>query len=267
MRRLTKQFVFQRVYDMASMVEACLENSDSLMELDWKDQDLLKGIASFSKVSLLHHYIYAMISVEHRYEYRKNADHYEEGPELIQGIEDLLQAYGVPFLPFKEFEPAIPVDEANTQEECPFHQWFRSQEEPFQELWEKQTEEAFYLLFANRAFLLRFNQAVADYIRSGKATIPKQYLDDAGYMRRTHLPVWIRDAVYFRDHGRCVLCQVDLSGLLSTDRDDQFDHMVALGAHGVNDPCNIQLLCEVCNLRKGSRSGVTGARYSPWWTE
>lgn len=267
MRRFTQQFVFQRVYDMASIVEACLENSESLMELAWEDQDLLKGIATFSKVSLLHHYIYAMIAVAHRHEYRKNADFYEEGPELIQGIEQMLQAYEVPFLPFKEFRPAIPVDETNTREEYPFYQWFLSQEESFEELWEKQTDEAFYLLFANRAFLLRFNQAVAEYIRSGKATIPKEYLDDMGYMRRAYLPVWVRDALYFRDHGRCVLCQMDLSGLLSTDRVDHFDHMIALGAHGVNDPSNIQLLCEACNLRKGNRPHVTGIRYCPWWTE
>jgi hypothetical protein len=242
-------------------VEACLEDSASLMELAWKDQDLLNGIATFSKVSLLHRYIYAMIAVEHRYEYRKNADLYEEGPDLIQAIEQMLQAYKVPFLPFKEFSPPIPVDNANTRAEYPFHQWFLSQEESFGVLWEKQTDEAFHLLFANRAFLLRFNQTVAESIRNRRVTIPGEYLEHTGYIRRAHLPVWIRDAVYFRDHGRCVLCHVDLSGLLSTDRVDQFDHMVALGAYGINDPCNIQLLCEACNLRKGDRRSMTGIGY------
>src|SRR5262249_5646358 len=143
----------------------------------------------------------------------------------------------------------------------PFHGLLlQLQEVPF-------TNESFYLLFGNRAFLLRFNQAVANYIRRGTVTIPKEYLDDTGCIRRVYLPVWVRDAVYFRDHGRCVLCQVDLSGLLSTDRIDHFDHMVALGACGVNDPCNIQLLCESCNLRKGDRTVITGVRYSPWWQE
>jgi hypothetical protein len=267
MRRPTQRLIFQRVYDMASMVEACLENNESLMELDWESQDLLEGITSFSRVSLLHRYIYAMIAVEHRYEYRKNADLYEEGPELIQGVEDLLRAYEVPFLPYKKFKPVIPVDEASSREEYPFHRWFLSQEESFEQLWEKLTDETFYLLFGNRAFLLRFNQGVAELIGSGKVTIPMEFLDDTGFIRRTYLPVWVRDAVYFRDHGRCVLCQVDLSGLLSADRVDHFDHMVALAAHGVNDPCNIQLLCETCNLRKSNRESMTGLRYSPWWSE
>jgi 5-methylcytosine-specific restriction endonuclease McrA len=78
--------------------------------------------------------------------------------------------------------------------------------------------------------------------------------------------VWVRDAVFFRDHGRCVLCQVDLSGLLATDRSDHFDHMVPLEKWGINDPCNIQLLCEVCNLRKAAGESVTGYRYSPRWS-
>jgi len=267
MRRLTQQFVFQRVYDMASMVEACLEDEKSLAELDWEDPELLRGITNFSRVSLLHRYIYAMIAVEHRYEYRKNADLYEESPEMIQGVEDQLRAYTVPFLPYQQYEPSISADNAQSREEYPFHRWFLSQETAFEELWEKLTDETFYLLFGNRAFLLRFNQTVANYIQRGAVTIPKEHLDDTGRIRRVYLPAWVRDAVYFRDHGRCVLCQVDLSGLLSADRVDHFDHMVALSACGVNDPSNIQLVCESCNLRKGNQTAITGVRYPPWWQE
>ncbi len=267
MRRPSQKLIFRRVYDIASMVEASVANEESLIELDWGDPELLEGIGTFSKVSLLHRYIYTMIALEHRYKYRKNADVYEESPELIREIEDQLRAYSVTFLPYKEYQPLISADKATSRDEYPFHRWFLSQEAAFEQLWEKLTDEAFHLLFGNRAFLLRFNQSVASYIQRGAPAIPKKYLDETGCIRRAYLPVWVRDAVYFRDHGRCVLCQVDLSGLLSTDRVDHYDHMVALAAHGVNDPCNIQLVCERCNLRKGHGTAITGVRYAPWWSE
>jgi hypothetical protein len=101
MRRLTQQFVLLRVYDVASMIETCLDDEKSLLELDWDNPDFLQGITNFSRVSLLHRYIYTMLAVECRYEYRKNADLYEESPELIRGVEGQLQAYAVSFLPYQ----------------------------------------------------------------------------------------------------------------------------------------------------------------------
>ena len=122
------------------------------------------------------------------------------------------------------------------------------------------------MLFGNRAFLLKFNRAVAKYIEEEGIPIPVGYLSPDGRIKRQPIPKWVQDAVFYRDHGRCVLCQVDLSGLLSTDRSDHFDHMVPLAARGANDPCNIQLLCEACNLRKAAGEPVTGNRYSSWWS-
>jgi hypothetical protein len=127
------------------------------------------------------------------------------------------------------------------------------------------TDEAFHLLFANRSFLLKFNRAVAEYLRRDPTLLPKELVGSDGRIRRQPVPVWVRDAVFFRDHGRCVLCQVDLSGLLSTDRTDHLDHMVSLSDWGTNDPCNMQLLCEACNLRKASGEPITGNRYCAWW--
>jgi hypothetical protein len=248
---------------MASLVEEYVENEKSLIELNWKYAPLVKGIAIFSKTSILHHYIYSMITIEHRYEYRKNADLYEE-PE-IDNLQRLLDAYTINYLPYKKFTSPMPLKEAKSRAEDPFYQWFLSQEPAFEELWEKITDEVFYLLFGNRAFLLRFNKAVARYLQSGEVTIPRKYLDENGKIRRHYLPSWVRDAVYFRDHGRCVLCQMDLSGILSADRVDHFDHMVPLAQWGINDPCNIQLLCKGCNLKKARGEPITGNRYSPWW--
>src|SRR5206468_12156454 len=43
---------------------------------------------------------------------RKNADVYEESPELIRGIEDQLRAYGVTFLPYEQYEPLMSAEHA-----------------------------------------------------------------------------------------------------------------------------------------------------------
>jgi hypothetical protein len=264
MRKSSRQFVFQRVYDMAALVEECIENEGSLIELDWEDPELLRGLARFSKISVLHRYIYATIAVEHRYDYRKNADTYEA--EDVGCIERLFDAYSINYLSYASYTSPIPIEEARSREEDPFYQWFLTQEQSFEELWEKLTYEAFHLLFGNRSFLLKFNRAVARYLEQETIRIPADYLGADGKFKRQPIPIWVRDAVYFRDHGRCVLCQVDLSGLLSTDRSDHFDHIVPLATWGINDPCNIQLLCEACNLKKAAGQPTTGYRYSPWWS-
>jgi hypothetical protein len=263
MRNPARHFVFQHVYEMAALVEECIDNEDSLVELDWDDPELLRGLAKFSKVSLLHRYIYAMIAVEHHHGYRKNADLYET--REISYLEELFDAYGISYLPYTGFTSPSPPDQAASREDDPFYQWFLSQEPSFELLWEKFTDEAFHLLFANRSFLLKFNLAASRFLETHSVALPAEYLASDGKIKRQPLPVWARDAVFYRDHGRCVLCQVDLSGLLSTDRSDHFDHMVPLAVWGTNDACNLQLLCEACNLRKAAGEPVTGRRYSPWW--
>jgi hypothetical protein len=50
MRKSSRQFVFQHVYDMAALVEESIENEGSLIELDWEDPELLRGLAKFSKI-------------------------------------------------------------------------------------------------------------------------------------------------------------------------------------------------------------------------
>jgi hypothetical protein len=251
---------------MASMVEGCLENGDSLIELNWDSAEVIKSVMSFSRITLLHRYIFAMLTVEHRYEFRRNADIYEESPNLIEEIERLIEAYEVPFVKYADFQAPVPIEEAKTRAEYPFHDWFRSQEGQFELLWEKMTDEVFHLLFANRSFLLRFNITLAEYIRKN-VKIPEDIINSKGSMQRAAIPKWVRDAVFYRDHGRCVLCYADLSGLLSLDQLDHFDHMVPLANGGVNDPCNIQLMCEACNLKKGHGQPITGRRYPTWWPD
>lgn len=263
MRNKTRQFIFHRTYEMASLVEACVSNSSSFIEMDWDNPDVLKCLSEFSKTSLLHHYIYAMISVEERRDLRKNNDIYEDSEDERARVEETLRAYGINFLPYSKFLPALLVNEG---EDFPFRQWFYFHEDCFGLLWEKMTDEVFHLLFANRAFLLQFNLSLADFLKSRKVNVPPEYLDQKGVLKRqAYLPPWVKKAIYYRDQGQCVLCQRDLSGLLSTDQRIHVDHIVPLNLWGSNDPSNLQLLCEDCNLRKSGISANTATRYHPWW--
>jgi 5-methylcytosine-specific restriction endonuclease McrA len=263
MKARARHFVFRQVYDMAAIVEASLADPDALLELNWDNPDVRLGIAKSQQISLLHQFIYAVIAIHHRYEYRKNADMYESAD--IAEIEALLDEYAVPYGRFEDFDPAIDEASATSRAELPFYQWFAAQESSFELLWEKMTDETFHLLFANRSFLLAFNRNLAEYLSANRSLVPCECRTADGRVARQPLPRWARDAVFFRDQGRCVLCHVDLSGLLSTDRVDHFDHMVPLAQWGTNDPCNLQLLCEACNVRKAAGEAVTGHRYAAWW--
>lgn len=258
-----RDFVFRRVYEMASLVEECINNPASLIEIDWSDIDVLNCLVDFQKITLLHHYIFSIIAVEHRYEYRKNEDMYEDSEEMRHEVEATLRAYGISFIPYDEYVQSLPK---KSEEDFYFHGWFRKHEAQFEQLWEQITDEVFHLLFANRAFLLAFNQALAQHLSSNHVKIPATFLTGKGVLKRqTHFPVWLTKAVFYRDQGKCVLCQRDLTGLINTDFQIHFDHIVPLKLWGTNDPCNIQTLCADCNLKKSGKAAQTALRYQPWW--
>ena len=44
-----------------------------------------------------------------------------------------------------------------------------------------------------------------------------------------------------------------------------FDHIIPLSKFGVNDPTNIQLLCNNCNSKKLNRNTEFGTKYQEWF--
>lgn len=230
------------------------------MEIPWEDRNVAKALGSFSKVSILHHYIYHLLSVEKRREYRENT--YDRSPDEIDDFRKVFKDYQIDLRDEKSFQPY--GDDYDEYEH--FYLWFLYHEDSFTLLWENITDEVFHLLFANRGFLLIFNKSLAFYLEGHPEIIPREYRDDNCKIKRANnIPIWTKKAVYFRDQGKCVLCFKDLTGLLSTDQVVHYDHIVPLNCWGINDPCNLQLLCEECNLKKGGFAGSTGIRYREWW--
>lgn len=125
------------------------------------------------------------------------------------------------------------------------------------------SDATFQLLFSDLPFLAAFHERVAslvdDYPRSGWETM---FRGSGALRRASHLPTWLRKAVFFRDRGRCRRCERDLTGTVSTYSDVHLDHLRPLAQSGTNDATNFQLLCAECNLAKGGAIDD-----GPWWSE
>jgi hypothetical protein len=260
---MTEAFKFHHlVYEMVFIVEGSAKESFTIMEINWESPDVVQKLCRFSKDSILHQYIYSIIAVYFRRDYRKNADLYEQSD--IAEIEATFREYGIKLRPFEAFYKKKGIGFEGLDKA--FYEWFCEQEDQFAKLWEAITDEVFHLLFANRRFLLNFNQSLANCLGDGEISIPSDCQGENGHIKRDgYIPSWLKKAVYLRDHGRCVLCQKDLTGLISTDISLHYDHIVPLNKWGTNDPCNIQLLCDKCNLQKSSKEATTGIKYPAWW--
>lgn len=239
-----RQFEFSSTYEMADLIDQSVGNEIEMWNYD--EDFFINAATSFSKDTILHQYILTTAMNYHHRDFRKNGD------EI-----DLDKWY----LLFREY--GIRIKKKSRKIDCDL--WFENNEEAFLELFSLMAEEVFYLMFGNRNFLCKFNQLISITVQNTK--FPATFLTAKGTIKRKHIPEWVRTAVYHRDKGRCVFCHTDLTNLINTITQKNFDHIVPLDLHGTNDPCNIQLLCEKCNKRKSNASGKTSKIYIPWWPE
>jgi hypothetical protein len=114
------------------------------------------------------------------------------------------------------------------------------------------TEAAWQLLFTDRTFLFKFSKFLQPFILQLQPT-DHHCIRAPGIVKRSYFPEWLKNAIFFRDRGRCQLCLCDLSNLLVPTSLRHIDHMVPLNAGGTNDPTNFQLTCAACNTAKGAK--------------
>lgn len=126
------------------------------------------------------------------------------------------------------------------------------------------TDAAFQLLFADRTFLFEFNKFLIPYISQLQPN-ESPYIISQGVVKRCYFPVWLKNAVFHRDKGRCQLCCLDLTNIMVPTGQRHIDHMVPLKASGTNDPTNFQLACESCNKSKGANVLATNHLTFTYW--
>ncbi len=185
-------------------------------------------------------------------------------------IEPALDTYQIPFIGFKEWliSHSLELSQMNRDTIFDFLS-FLEKSGTISSLFERISGEVFFILFLNRGFLKEFNSMVS--YRISEALVSEQPNEIArlfnknGVLERARPPVWARKAVYYRDRGRCVICHKDLSGILSLESAEHFDHIIPLSSGGANDVTNLQLLCSECNLSKGGRSTETSITYESWY--
>jgi 5-methylcytosine-specific restriction endonuclease McrA len=243
-------FKFKSIYKLADLVEESVECD---MELFNYNPDIFIEISTrFSKFSLLHFYIIVAALNHYRREFRKNGDCIDE--DTLEGYwYDLFESYEVEIRKY-DFDSRTDI-----------FIWFNKNIDQFELLFSKMAEEAFYVLFANREFLLNFNNLITKTITG--TVFPPEFITAKGTIKRIAIPKWVKTAVFHRDKGRCVFCNTDLTGLINTLTSSNYDHIVPLDLHGTNDPCNIQLTCERCNKSKTNKIGTTSNKYIPWWPQ
>lgn len=127
------------------------------------------------------------------------------------------------------------------------------------------SDAAFYLLFNDRVFLYDFQKYVQPVVKKLKVSETPILKKDGVLKRPTHIPEWLRGAIFHRDKGRCQMCYRDITGLVTPGNDRHMDHMIPLEESGINDPTNFQLLCSSCNTSKGKKMVFEDPLYHKYW--
>ncbi len=242
-----KEYKFSDIYELVSLIDGSVRYGEPFW--NYNEEAFIKSSSNFSKFTLLHLYIITRAFNYHSRDFGKNGDCFDE--EKVKEWVFRFETYGIQIKP---------CDISDGEE--PYN-WLEENSEEFLELFSAMADEAFHILFYNRNFLLEFNKLVTNTIR--EIEYPSELLTKKGRLKRMRIPEWLRTAVFHRDKGRCVYCNIDLTNIVNTINQKNFDHMVPLDIFGSNDPSNMQLTCESCNKSKSNKGSSTSFIYSPWW--
>ena len=248
MKEMNFTFAYERAMGISMIVKGLDDDFEDTLEdfIEPTSQTFLTKISRPNKDTILHAFIRSVTDY-----------HYDE---LV--LDDPEATVREVRLLFQENSDAIPP--WLNEEEVGEHRDELQATLPV--LIEKLTEAVFYILFADRNFLFSFQEYISPFVASLKKSKHRRILSRDGILQRpTHIPVWLKNAVFHRDKGRCQICWTDLTGLLAPVRDLHLDHMLPLAASGTNDPTNFQLLCSKCNLRKNKNIVVKPQKIYPYW--
>jgi hypothetical protein len=246
-----KEFVFRWTYGYADIIRgAVLNKQDTLVPIEsffeCEGDDFFSKALKPNKETLLHDYIRENIYCD-TYEAIKDAPN-----EVLPDIYEILSLYKAVF----NYEHQYRGDDYRHYIMRKLNKYVLDQ----------LSVEVFTLLYQDREFLREFNQHAANYVRRLKQYNYPSYLKrDGVFFRNKSWNSWLKKGLFFRDKGRCAICSCDLTGLLATDNNLAVDHIVPLALGGINDPTNLQILCSLCNTKKGGTHTHTSFKVPVYW--
>jgi 5-methylcytosine-specific restriction endonuclease McrA len=247
-----REFKFRSIYNFVDIIDSAVRYETNLF--NFNEDYFLNSSTNFCRDTVLHQYIVCELLNHFRRDFRKNGECYDEN--TIESWYELFSLHAVEIEKFdferEEFDLTMEI-----------YQWFLRNETKFYALFDSIGEEVFHILFSNRNFLLNFNNLITNTVKEFE--YPKTSLTEKETIKRVNIPKWVKTAVFHRDKGRCVFCNTDLTSIVNTFTNSNYDHIVPLDRYGINDPCNVQLCCEKCNKSKTNKEGATSNKYFAWW--
>ena len=282
-----------RTYAIASQVHAIATNPAAFMrELEelWLDGGVLSFVSKWSNDTVVHKFA-RWVADDMFYEDTSGpyievmeGDNYKSIKRRLP-VDVCLRAYGIANEPFEippsdgtsvKVERNIAVRQESSRVADACHAYFIEDlrcTQAYENLLTQIGAEVFHVMFTNRAAMAGLNRLVAAQLQNidpdGVREDPdlRSLLMVSGSTvrpKRTPIPKWVRNAVFFRDHGRCVYCGRDLTALIDSQPARHFDHIVPLARGGINDVTNLQLLCETCNTKKSDIPVEPSNKYRRW---
>ncbi|MED4755677.1 HNH endonuclease [Priestia megaterium] len=231
------------------------------------EDEIIETLIKPQKTTALHYFLACFVNVA------------EEVHDMLQNIDEIKYVYDYIKRVLEEvnldpkiLEPDFENCADEYHEDCGckliLDKWVEYVKENNDLIHEALVHAAFQIVFLDRKFLHDFNEYIGEWIEydydSLKEKCGEHLLGEKGF-KRVRFPQWLKDAVYHRDKGCCVICRTDLSKLVNINGTHHIDHIVPLRMFGSNDSSNFQLLCETCNTSKGNRTSETNSINVPFW--
>lgn len=209
------------------------------------DRDLFEIAYKPGKWTLLHRFTLSHLWDQWNYHRKKS------GEEFIEDAHRLLFHYRTPF-------NIRGYPDLSAHKDYLFEQLLQ----PLKQI----AHEVFCILFSDKELMRTFSIKVSEAIANACPSEYPDYLEAIGIMKRSSFwPTWLREALFYRENGRCAKCSSSLTGVFDPTLKPQVDHIVPISNGGTTDPTNLQYLCEPCNKKKGNRSNEAGGFiYVPW---
>lgn len=248
------EYKFQSIYKFVSDIYMLVENDFNFW--NFNEEAFVQSALKFNRNSLLHIYVASSL---YCYYWDRFIDMTDD--DEVEWWIKLMKVYNIRISNVKYDE----------DDNALIERWFKKNEKKFIKFFELISEEVVHILFNDKHFLVMFNNLVRNVIIDEDGSYvnyvkwPENSRNEDGTIKRCRIPQWVKHAVFYRDKGRCVSCNRDLTDLVSILNTRNFDHIVALKDYGTNDPCNLQLTCEHCNKSKGAKDKVPIYKYQRWW--